>query len=132
MKLRRFDKVNANRRARITNPAVSISKYNGRIAFNIPAADLLQLENKDRILIFQDLEDRSSWYMKKTDEASGFNCVKKKDGAYHEFYSTVAVDELFRSIGMVNEKSVKLRLKSNPFMGNKATGPLYQLITRDE
>ena len=65
MKLKQIFATSSASKAKIA-PTVSINYFNGRIRFNFPTVELLELSDKDRLSFFQDEESPKDWYFMKS------------------------------------------------------------------
>jgi hypothetical protein len=124
MKLRTFFKNHTGHRI-AGKSEISLSP-NGCIRFTRQAVKLLNLTNESKIVIHQDIEARSYWYIEVTNQEGSFLVKFYKNSS--QINSKEIVQELAKSIGRAPGR-IKFQIKETPF---KYEGRhLYQIITKN-
>lgn len=67
MKLKQVFATSTASKAKVA-PTVSINYFNGRMLFNVPTVNLLDLKESDMLSFFQDEENPKNWYFTKSKE----------------------------------------------------------------
>jgi hypothetical protein len=58
-------------------PTVSINYFNGRMRFNGPRVELLDLNDSDKLAFFKDKENPKDWYFMKSKTAGSLPLIKQ-------------------------------------------------------
>ena len=77
-------------------PRISINVKSGVFALNKPAADLIGLAHGSQVILHQNEDDRTEWYLEPV-KADGFSLRDKTTGNCIYFQSTALVKLIFDS-----------------------------------
>ncbi|MDP1708275.1 MAG: hypothetical protein Q8L89_04330 [Gammaproteobacteria bacterium] len=119
MNLKAFNTLNTVSAGRSGQAVISISKA-GVFTLSKPAAELLKVQEKDRIILQQDQDSPKDWYVMRDDEGDGFPLRQGYDAKGLMFNSAELRRVMLASLGKdaTITKGVRLPMGNNPISGH--------------
>lgn len=129
MKLKEFNAENLVVQ-RTTTPSIGINCKTGLFNFNKAAVEQMGLKSNDQIVVHQDEEDQSCWYLERLnskDTRKGFTIREKSNVTAGLLFNNVALAKLISESVAFTGKSGRLLVAGQPTEFNKKK--LWGIIT---